>query len=78
MDKKTFALGGLLVATTVGAIAGAVRSVKGAIAARKERIASEKELEDFMRIVTEVWPHLGVGSGDFLEDLKMVKKREGS
>lgn len=30
----------------------------------------------FMQIVTEVWPHLGVGSGDFMKDLKMVKERE--
>lgn len=46
MDKKTFALGGALVAMTFGAVAGTVK-------ARKERIKQEKEFEEIMKIADE-------------------------
>lgn len=80
MDKKTFALGGLLVTMTVGAVAGAVKSVKGAIATRKERIASEKELEEMLQTAEENLATLREISDDMdkqykeLEALRKLKR----
>lgn len=90
MDKKDFALGGLLVTMTVGAVVGAVKSVKGAITARKERIKAEKEFEETCRIANENLDNLRKISDDMkaqceefealqkLKDQVEAKKREAA